>query len=75
MKILSKRIWFKKFRTLKKKGAYPYEYMNSLERFSEEKLPNKEYFFSSTKKEKIGDNGEKLDCHINDEEYLMCKKI
>ena len=27
------------------------------------------------KKGKIGDNGEKLDGHINDEDYLMCKKI
>ena len=35
---------------LKQKGAYPYEYMNSFERFNEEKLPARKYFFSSTKK-------------------------
>ena len=37
---------------LKQKGAYPYEYMNSFERFNEEKLPARKYFFSSTKKRK-----------------------
>ena len=34
---------------LKQKGAYPYEYMNSFEKFNEEKLPAKKYFYSSTK--------------------------
>ena len=29
---------------LKQKGAYPYEYMNSFERFNEEKLPAKNIF-------------------------------
>ena len=37
---------------LKQKGAYPGEYMNSFERFNEEKLPAKKYFSSSTKKKK-----------------------
>ena len=37
---------------LKQKGAHPYEYMNSSERFNEEKLPARKYFFSSTKKSK-----------------------
>ena len=37
---------------LKEKGAYPYEYMNSFERFNEKKLPARKYFFSSTKKRK-----------------------
>ena len=37
---------------LKQKGAYPYEYMNSFERFNEEKLPARKYFFSSKKKRK-----------------------
>ena len=48
--------------------------MNSFEKFEEKELPNKEYFFSSTKKGKIGDDGEKSDGHISDEEYLMCEK-
>ena len=37
---------------LKQKGAYPYEYMNSFEKFNEEKLPAKNYFYSSTKDRK-----------------------
>ena len=37
---------------LKQKGGYPYEYMNSFERFNEEKLPARKYFFSSNKKSK-----------------------
>ena len=36
---------------LKQNDAYPYEYMNSFERFNEKKLPARKYFFSSTKKE------------------------
>ena len=31
---------------LKQKGAYPYEYMNSFERFNEEKLPAKNVFIA-----------------------------
>ena len=37
---------------LKQKGAYPYEYMNSFEKFNEEKLPAKKSFYRSTKDEK-----------------------
>ena len=35
---------------LKQNGDYPYEYINSFERFNGEKLPARKYFFSSTKK-------------------------
>ena len=60
---------------LKQKGAYPYEYMNSFERFNEEKLPARKYFFNSTKKGKI-DNDDKIsDGHISITDYLMCEKI
>ena len=38
-------------------------------------MPDKEYFYSSVKDETTGNNGEKLDGHINDKDYLMCKKI
>ena len=31
----------KNLELLKQKGAYPYEYMNSYERFNEERLPDK----------------------------------
>ena len=37
---------------LKQKGAYPYEYMNSFEKFNDEKLPARKHFFSSIKKKK-----------------------
>ena len=33
--------------------------MDSFKRFSEEKLPNKEYFYSSVKDGATGDNGKK----------------
>ena len=34
---------------VKQKGAYPYEYMESFKKFSEEKLPDTFKFFSSLK--------------------------
>ena len=60
---------------LKQKGAYPYEYMNSFERFNEEKLPARKYFFSSTKKGKIDNDGKISDGHISFKDYLTCEKI
>ena len=47
-----------------KKGIYPYEYMDSWERFSETKLPDKEKFYS-----KLNDE------HITDEEYAHAKTV
>ena len=49
--------------------------MDSFKRFDEEKLSERECFYSSVKDETTGDSGEKLDGHTNDEDYLMCKKI
>ena len=60
---------------LKQKGAYPYEYMNSFERFKENKLPARKYFFSSTEKRKISDDGKKSNGHISLKYYLTCEKI
>ena len=60
----------KNLELLKQKGGYPYEYMNSFERFNEENI-----FFSSIKKEKIGDNGKISDGHISAKGYLTCEKI
>ena len=34
---------------VKEKGVYPYEYMDSFKKFSEDKLPEKREFFSSLK--------------------------
>ena len=52
-KYLVKEFGSKNLEFLKQKGAYPYEYMKSFERFEEKELPNKECFFSSTKKGKL----------------------
>ena len=60
---------------LKQKGDYPYEYMNSFERFNEEKLPARKYFYSSVKNGKIGDDGKISDGYISVKDYLTCKKI
>ena len=59
---------------LKQKGVYPYEHMNSSERFNEEKLPEKKSFYDSKKYGTTGDDGKKLDVYISDEDYLTCKK-
>ena len=49
-KYLVKEFGSERLKTLKQKGAYPYEYMNSFRRFNEENLCARKYFFSSTKK-------------------------
>ena len=38
-----------------RKGVYPYEYMDSWERFDQEFLPNKEAFYCSLNMEDITD--------------------
>ena len=40
---------------LLRKGIYPYEYMDSWERFDEKLLPNKDTFYSSLNMENIAD--------------------
>ena len=51
-KYLVKEFGSENLEILKQKGAYPYEYMNSLKRFDQDKLRARRYFFSSTKKRK-----------------------
>ena len=46
-----------KLSLVKQKGFYPYEYMNSLERFKENKIPPKEAFYSRLTGEGISDEG------------------
>ena len=74
-KYLTEEFGSKYLQLLKQKDAYPYGYMNSFKRFSEEKLPDKKCFYSSVKDGTTDDNGEKLDSHINDKGYLLSKKI
>ena len=49
---------------LSRKGIYPYDYMNGIKKFSEEKLPPKEKFFSKLN-----------DCNISDEDFDHAKRI
>ena len=65
MKILVKELGSENLEILKQKGAYPYEYMNSFKRFNDEKLPARKYCYSSTKKEKVDEDGKISDGHIN----------
>ena len=48
--------------------------MNSFERFNEEKLPARKYFYSSTKDGKICDDGQISDGNINVKDYLKYEK-
>ena len=57
---------------LKQKDAYLHEYMDSFERFNERKLPAREYFHSSGREGKIGDDGKISDDHISVKGYLTC---
>ena len=73
-KYLIEEFGYENLELLKQKGAYPYEYMNSFERFTEEKLPARKYFYSSIKDGEVGDNGKISDGHIEINDYLTCKK-
>ena len=53
-----------KFAFLLKKGVCPYEYMDSWNRFKEESLPDKEYFYNELNKE-----------HITNEDYAHAQKV
>ena len=57
-KYLSEEFSGKKLELFEQKGVYPYEYMNSFKRFSEDELPDKSKFFSSLK-----------DSGVNEKEY------
>ena len=54
----------KKFLLLLRKGVYPYEYMDSWERFNETTLPNKKAFYSKLFLE-----------DITDEDYIHAQKV
>ena len=49
--------------------------MNSSERFNEEKLAARKYFFNSTKKGKIDNDGKISDGYISIKDYMTCEKI
>ena len=74
-KYLTEEFGSKNLELLKQKDANLYEFMDNFKSFSEEKLPDKKCFYSSVKDGKSGDNGERLDGHINVKYYLTCNKI
>ena len=74
-KYLVEEFGFANLKILKQNGAYPYGYINSFKRFNEEKLCARKYFYSSTKKGKIDEDGKISDGHISIEDYLTCEKI
>ena len=49
---------------MKQKGVYPYDNMDSFNRFSENKLPNKDDFYSILNNE-----------HISDTQYVEAIKV
>ena len=62
--IQTKKEFGKKYELMTKKGIYPYDYMNGIEKFSEEKLPPKEAFYSKLN-----------DCGVSDEDYEYAQKL
>ena len=53
-----------KFKLMTRKGIYPYDYMDSFEKFNKTELPTKEEFYSILSDE-----------HISDEDYCHAKKV
>ena len=62
--IQTKREFGKKLELMTKKGIYPYDYMNGIEKFSETQLPPKEAFYSKLN-----------DCGVSDEDYEHAQRI
>ena len=53
LEYLVEKFGSKNLELLKQKSAYPYEYMNSFERFNEEKLPARKHFIALQKMVKL----------------------
>ena len=53
-----------RFELMKQKGVYPYDYMNSFEKFKQTELPTKEQFYSILNNE-----------HITDEDYQHAQNV
>ena len=62
--IQTKKEFGERYEFFTKKGIYPYDYMNGIEKFSEEKLPPKEAFYSKLN-----------DCGVSDEDYERAQLI
>ena len=64
LKYTSKRLKKEKLNLMTRKGVYPYDYMDSFEKFNKTELPTKEEFYSILNNE-----------HISDEDYSHAKKV
>ena len=54
-KYLSNQFKDEKLQLLKRKGIFPYDYLDSFDRFNEDKLPNKEAFYNRLQNTNISD--------------------
>ena len=64
LKYTNKKFKGKKFELMTRKGVYPYDYMDTFEKFNKTELPTKEEFYSIL-------SGE----HITDEDYQHAKNV
>ena len=62
--INTKEIFKEKTNLITRKGVYPYDYVSSIKKLSESKLPPKEEFYS-----KLNDE------HITEDDYIHAKKV
>ena len=69
-KHLTSEFGIDKLEILKRKDAYPYEWLDSYEKFKHTSLPEKKYFYSSLKDGKRNRSNE----HISDEQYQPLQK-
>ena len=64
LKYTNKRFQKEKFNLMTRKGIYPYDFMDSFEKFNKTELPTKEEFYSILNNE-----------HITDEDYSHAQKV
>ena len=64
LKYTNKKFKGKKFELMTRKGVYPYDYMDSFEKFNKTELPTKEEFYSILNNE-----------HITDEDYSHAQNV
>ena len=60
-----------KLEILKRKDAYPYEWVDSYEKFKHSSLPEKKYFYLSLRYGK----GNRSDGHVSDEQYQHLQNV
>ena len=70
-KHLTSEFGIDKLEILKRKDAYPYEWVDSYEKFKHPSLPEKKYFYSSLKDGKR----DRSNGHISDEQYQHLQNV